>query len=333
MNLLKTLALLLALMTANTPAHAACQGTDMKPLLSVADTVALDARLAAMPYPDGLLWQAQRGDHLIHIVGTLHMGDAMVDRLFARITPLLTNTALVLLEATPTEEQALKTAIASRPELVFITSGPTLPDLMSAPDWQRLADAATARGIPSFMAAKSQPWFLMMMLGAPPCLMAEMQSGERMGLDHQIARAATAAGIPMQALEPFDTLFRLFAGEPMDEQIRLMLLSLATPQQGEDMLATLTALYRAEAHAAAWQINRPLARLTSDLPADQIDAIFDQLTEILIDQRNRDWMKTIENTPSANTLIAVGAGHLAGEFGLLNLLDQAGYTLTRMAID
>lgn len=49
---------------------------------------------------------------------------------------------------------------------------------------------------------------------------------------------------------------------------------------------------------------------------------------VLLDNRNLNWvqnMPTIMNDKS--TLFAVGAGHLIGEKGLLNLLKKQGYTV------
>lgn len=52
-------------------------------------------------------------------------------------------------------------------------------------------------------------------------------------------------------------------------------------------------------------------------------------TEILLFKRNRNWVtKLKELLPEKSLLIAVGAGHLPGEQGVINLLRKAGYTLT-----
>jgi uncharacterized protein YbaP (TraB family) len=51
-----------------------------------------------------------------------------------------------------------------------------------------------------------------------------------------------------------------------------------------------------------------------------------ELRAAMIDQRNENWVSKIEGLlPSArNTLIIVGAGHLAGDHGLLSLLGRRG---------
>ena len=48
----------------------------------------------------------------------------------------------------------------------------------------------------------------------------------------------------------------------------------------------------------------------------------------LIYNRNANWLKMMPGLMSQkSTLFAVGAGHLPGEKGVLNLLRQAGYTV------
>lgn len=50
--------------------------------------------------------------------------------------------------------------------------------------------------------------------------------------------------------------------------------------------------------------------------------------DVMIDQRNKNWANQFPNiTKDKQILIAVGAGHLGGEKGLLNLLKEKGYTI------
>ena len=48
----------------------------------------------------------------------------------------------------------------------------------------------------------------------------------------------------------------------------------------------------------------------------------------MINRRNKNWVEQFPKiAKDKSLLIAVGAGHLGGESGLLNLLKQKGYTL------
>lgn len=50
--------------------------------------------------------------------------------------------------------------------------------------------------------------------------------------------------------------------------------------------------------------------------------------EVLLDKRNINWVSQLKNIlPKKNIFIAVGAGHLVGKKGLIELLKKEGYTL------
>jgi uncharacterized protein YbaP (TraB family) len=52
-------------------------------------------------------------------------------------------------------------------------------------------------------------------------------------------------------------------------------------------------------------------------------------TDLLLYHRNHNWVEKLKTLlPEKSLLIAVGAGHLPGEQGVINLLRKAGYTLT-----
>jgi len=51
-------------------------------------------------------------------------------------------------------------------------------------------------------------------------------------------------------------------------------------------------------------------------------------TAKMLDNRNADWLTKMPGIMNEKpTLFAVGAGHLLGENGVLNLLRKAGYTV------
>ena len=59
------------------------------------------------------------------------------------------------------------------------------------------------------------------------------------------------------------------------------------------------------------------------------DAAMASFTDILLYHRNRNWVAKLKTLlPAKSLVIAVGAGHLPGEKGLINLLRKEGYTVT-----
>lgn len=57
----------------------------------------------------------------------------------------------------------------------------------------------------------------------------------------------------------------------------------------------------------------------------------DQFAEHLLKVRNEKWISRIhEQAKKESSFFAVGAGHLGGEYGVINLLRQAGFTVTKV---
>ncbi|MDE6062759.1 MAG: TraB/GumN family protein [Duncaniella sp.] len=54
----------------------------------------------------------------------------------------------------------------------------------------------------------------------------------------------------------------------------------------------------------------------------------EEWSERMLNKRNANWVRMMAGLlPTASILIAVGAGHLPGEKGLISLLRKEGYTV------
>ena len=238
-----------------------------------------------------------------------------------------------MLEATPEEEAKLQELITKDPSRLFIVEGPTLPELLDEDTWQLIAAAATERGIPSFMAAKMQPWYLSLTLAVPSCAMSDMLQGVR-GLDHMIIQDAEAAGVPMQAVEPFTTLFDLFKDDSFEEQVDMLRVSMLVPELQEQMFVAMLDRYFAEDIGRLWEMSRIAMQDVPDLDPVEANAMFDEMEESLLITRNRNWIPVISEAAAVHDdiVVAVGAGHLIGEEGVLQLLENEGWAISRVPV-
>jgi uncharacterized protein len=63
-------------------------------------------------------------------------------------------------------------------------------------------------------------------------------------------------------------------------------------------------------------------------------SIYPDLEKVLLDDRNQFWMNKIPTLAAQkSTLFAVGAAHLGGEKGLINLLKQQGFTVRPLSLN
>ncbi|WP_136682426.1 TraB/GumN family protein [Falsirhodobacter xinxiangensis] len=318
-------ALLLSLALA-TPAFAECNGRNLIDTLPGERRAELDAAVAAQPFASGNRWLAVRGDERLTIVGTYHMNDPRLDVEAAALQATVADAATVLVEAGPDEEAQLLKHMGENPALVTITDGPTIPEQLSEEDWSALGAAVSARGIPPFMAAKFQPWYLSMMLSIPPC-----QSGAdaTFGFDKRIIALAKRAGTPIAALEPWDTVLGLFAEMPPEEQLDMIRMTLPMEKQSADYAVTLADSYFAGDARQMWEFMRLSAADMPGYDTARADAEFAQMEHVLMVERNRAWIPVIEAAAEHGPVLAAfGALHLAGHDGVLNLLRERGFEIS-----
>lgn len=78
------------------------------------------------------------------------------------------------------------------------------------------------------------------------------------------------------------------------------------------------------------------AKLVAAYKSENIDDLYNNVTDkrftsektrkMILDQRNLNWIKEMpQMMKTESVFFAVGAGHLGGEFGVINLLKKAGY--------
>ena len=282
------------------------------------------ALIGTAPYPEGNFWRATRGATTIVVAGTYHLNDPRFGPVTAQLQPYLDQADTLLLEAGPDEEKQLKDDVAAHPERIVNATGPTLPEALSASEWAALSDALRLRGMPPFVASKFQPWYVAMLLDLPPCPLAASAAD---GLDARLTVMAQARHIPIVALEPWDTTFHLFTGMGFDTQLGMLRMSLAGEASAADLNTTLTNAYFAGQHRLIWEFGRQNA-----LSAPGANpAAFDQLERTLLTDRTQSWMPGLLAVADGHSVVvAVGAAHLGGSDGLLNLLHLAGFALHRL---
>jgi uncharacterized protein len=317
----------LALLFAPLVLRAECQGSNLISALPSDQRAALQAAADAAPFAQGNLWQATRNGSTITVVGTYHLDDPRHAPLLELLTPRLTGASALLVEAGPEEEAALQAEVLAHPGRLLLTSGPALPEALGDEDWTRLARALRARAIPPALAARLQPWYVMVMLSIPACQFSQATLAR--GLDKQLISLAQAQGVPVAALEPWNTLFTIFDTLPREDQLALLGQALDAEAAGDDLAVTLADSYFAGQNRLFWEFSKYDAQTRSGLTRQEVERDFALLDQVMMSGRNAAWISPIEAAAARGpVVVAMGALHLPGDAGVLNLLTQRGWTLT-----
>lgn len=317
-------------------AAADCVGTNLFDTMPADQRAELDAAVAGVPYHQGLLWHARKDDQSMMLVGTYHFDDPRHDAMMARLEPVITDAAAVFVEAGPDEERKLTEALAADPTLMVDPTGPTLPERLDDRDWAILSAAMAERGTPAVVTAKLRPWYVAMMLGISPCMIAQMAADGAQGLDHRLVSRARALDVPVHALEPWDTVFSLFRDLTPAQEIEMIRSTLSAATHADDYAVTLTDAYFAGDIWAIWEFSRFDAYRHSGLTREQVDAQVDLAKDRLMDGRNRTWIGPLTQgardaaRQGKGIVAGFGALHLPGEGGVLRLLERDGWTVERL---
>ncbi len=136
-------------------------------------------------------------------------------------------------------------------------------------------------------------------------------------IDVAVQARANDEGRPSMGLESVQEQIDLLFNGPLTEQAQGLL---EACKQDEFFQAQSVAL--ADAYMAQ-DLNKLFAVMTDATKGDS-----EEIMEMLIYKRNRNWAQKLNvMMPERAMLVCVGAGHLPGDKGLLQLLRNMGYTV------
>lgn len=313
-------------------AHAAapaCTGTDMLSALESSDPQKLAeirAEAANAPNGQGLLWKIEtEGAPPSFLFGTMHMTDPRVVALTPDAQQAFDGSATVVIETTDVLDQAAMMAeFMNNPELMMFTDQTTLVSLMSPADAEATEAALDDRGIPLASVMKMKPWVISAMVSLPACELARKAEGAPV-LDVRLAEQAKAAGKEIAGLETAKSQIEAMASLPMSFHIEGLVETLKLGDRMDDVIETMIVIYQQGETGMFWPFFEAV------LPSGEGDRSgYSAFEETMITTRNAGMAKTASSfIDRGGAFIAVGALHLPGEAGLIELFRRAGYTVTR----
>ncbi|MGZ8543952.1 MAG: TraB/GumN family protein [Flavisolibacter sp.] len=189
----------------------------------------------------------------------------------------------------------------------------TLSDLLSPEEYSKVKTFFEDKSgglMPFSVVEKFKP----LLVGS--MVVEQMQSCENMIVMEQLVM--TEAGKHKKEIEGLETIdFQLGIFDKIPYKIQAMQLLKMVEESGkggeDGEMKILTDAYRNQ------ELNK-MHELTVN------EKSIEGFTDVLLYDRNEDWTQKLKGLMSKNALvIAVGAGHLPGERGVINLLRKAGY--------
>lgn len=267
--------------------------------------------LAPAQADQGLLWKLEKtGVKPSYLLGTLHSEDAAIVELPESGMAALQDADRVGLEIVMDTQN-----MAALSGAMEIAAGPELPELLGQELYRQLVPAMRNQGVPEHVLRRLKPWAVAMTLMMP-------KSNTGLALDRVLYLEALAKGKPVQGLETVAEQVEVFEGLDQSDQLLLIREALKAYPQLEQNYAKLRAAYLKHDLQA-------LAALNDAALQDGDPAFAQRINQRLISDRNQRMVERMQDgLTQGNTFFAVGALHLPGEQGILQLLRKQGYKVT-----
>ena len=207
--------------------------------------------------------------------------------------------------------------LAADTNLESLPQGQSLAEVLGPSVYERFAAHLQALGLDPEAFSSFQPWFAAMAMQEAELAQQGFQAGA--GVDEQFSQRAAVDHKPIIGLETIDQQLGIFAGLSAEQQRRFLLYML---DDADDTVHSADAVVSAWRTGDVPQLERLLRESSEQYP---------ELFRMLTTDRNRRWMPTVTRLlqEPQDYLVIVGALHLVGRDGLVQLLQQAGYPVVQ----
>jgi uncharacterized protein YbaP (TraB family) len=264
------------------------------------------------------LWKVQSSTTTVYLLGSIHFMKKEFYPLNRRIEDAFDKSAVLAVEANV--DDVSKLDIQGLMEKAFYPSDDTLEKHVSTLTYERVKKAFEASGIPAWLMNKQKPWFLALTLESLE--LVKLGFDPSYGIDvHFLSEASGKKKI--KELESMDYQINLLSGFSDSEQEAFLLSVLKNSNSYEKEVDKLL---------DAW-VSGDTTGMESILKRSAIeDGGIASVYDKLLYERNRNMASKIEGyLKSGKThFVVVGAGHLLGERGIINLLRQNGYDIEQL---
>ena len=266
----------------------------------------------------GLFWEVSSPTATVYLLGSIHFGVDDLYPLRSEITQAYASAERLAVEIDITRVSPVAYSRYINQHGTY-SSGETLADHVSASTWQHLQRVLKRLEIPVAAIENFKPGLVVMQLST--VVYARKGLSPETGIDMYFLQRARREGKPVVELESMEQQLDMLIQLPQAEAMLIEALQ-DFERASELTKMLLTGWQRGDATA--------LEALLISSP-EQRTPTYHQVNEAVLYKRNRDMRDAVRQmlAEEAVSFVIVGAGHLIGERGIVELLQQDGYAVER----
>lgn len=267
------------------------------------------------------LWKASSGSSHVYLLGSIHLAKKELYPLAPEIEKAFAASKILVVEAdqAKVDPAALQRMVVERG---LYPAGDSLSSKLPEARRKQALELAAKVGLPAAQAERMKPWFLA--LNATLMKMGALGYDPQYGIDRHFMEAARAKGLPIQELESTAFQLDLLSGFSDDLQGLFVASTLEDMDGVDKKMAQMFDLWKAGDAPGLEKVvlTEGMAKRPEMAP----------LRLKLFDERNAAMAEKVLGylkTPDVH-FVVMGAGHLLGEQGVVEILRRKGVSVAQV---
>ncbi|WP_419903962.1 TraB/GumN family protein [Kiloniella sp.] len=272
----------------------------------------------------GLFWKLEReGREPSYILGTMHVADKRVLKIKDEVEPYLIKASVLYLEIDLTQRE-MREAYNAR----LRDDGRTLDEVLPTEIYEKIREISKAHKVEERHLKQLELWAVYPIVKSMPSDpgQEDLDSFE-IPLDFQLGQLAKENSVEVKGLETVREQLAVFRERKRKIYYDAIVRALKNPDAVENSLEKMEQYIQ-------WYTERDTNAFYNSLLEDLKDEppeMYDIWVRRLLNKRNLNMANGMaRGLVRGNSFTAVGALHLPGEKGLLKILADRGYTITRL---
>ncbi len=282
------------------------------------------------PYTEGIFWQVSKdGEVLGHIYGTIHMNDEKITKLDKTVMDIFDNSVGYSIEAFPSSHLWNPYHGFENIKKKMMFEDKTLADVAGEKTANDVFQILTKNGVNEEYATKIKPWAAMFSIAAK-----SKHSGPI--VDHKLLDLASIQEKEIYQIESPEELLAAFYAMPMDSQVELLKSKIKHFPKIQEALDGMVNAYMKEdlqglMDASTSFVDKSDYKQNKHLQVYLKHSVYIR-NIVMAHYMNLPFLYGLDRYKGqGGTFVCVGALHLLGEKGVLNLLEkQYGFEIKRI---
>jgi len=263
-----------------------------------------------------LLWQVKDADSEIYLLGSIHLADSTFYPLPSVIENKFTECSTLAVEADVANTDVAAIQKLAKEKGMF-TGDESLKALLSADEYQLLKTEMDSLKIPIEKVDKMKPWLLVLTMAGLQAQKSGL-TGE-LGIDIHFLKAAKDKKEIVE-LEGANFQIDMMSGFGKEEQKQFLIYSLKSDKEEKNSMGKIAEAWKKGDVAALKDLT---LNSFKELPGIEKAFLFDR--NVGMSDKSEKFLKD-----NKKSFVIVGAAHLLGDKGVLELLKKKGYKVEQL---